>query len=217
MDDASIAFESSHHGDRSLLSVVLRRMKDAVPSASFSGRSKPSSCFSPTRSLFAFHDASGEVKLYTLFGEGDPSGHVLPGFVTGPTSQFTWLLHNSSNSAFLSTLSAHQRSLSIYQFLKHVFTPGEDIHAFSQPPTQDSKYFLRFQAENAQLQDYNVIEYNLPFLSLFEGLKTQYQVLQTVGTCHCSVRIRSSRPSQLSDPFLTFLCRFNRTIAERYG
>jgi hypothetical protein len=177
-----VVLEDSRHGSDTIMSVVLRSIAEAVPSDNFSGSLKNAASFSPTQRLFATHRASGELMLYTMLRDSESSGYELPGFATGEISKFVWTFLKPCTPPLLVAISSQKRCFKVYQFLKDCFSKGEDVHIHVQAPKQDSKYFLHFQPENAQNDDCNVVEYQIPFSSIFDGLQSHYQALQAIDT-----------------------------------
>ena len=164
------------------MSVVLRRMCDAVSSRTFGGRSIPAASFAPGNSLLATHDASGELKVYTTLYYDETSGHLLPGLSTGQVSKFQWSLISSFAPSLLTVLAPQSRHIIVYQFIKRTFGPEEDVHVHSQSSNQDGKFFLHFDSSKALKEDCNVVEYRISFGSLFDGLRSRHPSLQAVGT-----------------------------------
>lgn len=182
MSSESLKTEDSRHESQSIMSVVLRRMCDAVESRGFGGRSIPSASFAPGNSLLAVHAASGELKVYTTLYYGETSGHLLTGLATGQVSKFQWTLISPTSPPLLTSLAPQSRHLLVYQILKQTFGPEEDVHLHTQAPNQDGEFFLRFDASRALKEDCNVVEYRLPLGSLFDGLRSRHPSLQAVGT-----------------------------------
>lgn len=183
MRDGPVAIEESPHGNKSIMSVVLRRMCDAVAGPTFGGRTRPAASFAPGNSLLAVHSESGDVKMYTMFYYGEVSGHVLPGFSAASISSFAWVSVVPSTTPIFVALSSQKRKIIVYQFLKSMFGQEEDVHLHTQAANQQGKFFLRFQTEKALQEDCNVVEYSLSFSTLFDSIKSRYPSLQAIGTC----------------------------------
>lgn len=163
------------------MSVVLRRLCDAVNSRTFSGRSIPAASFAPGNSLLAAHDVSGELKVYTTLYYGETSGHLLTGLATAQVSNFQWTLISPSHPPLLTALVTSTRHLIVYQILKRSFGPEEDAHVHTQASNQDGEFFLHFDSSKAVKEDCNVVEYRLPLASLFDGLRSRHSSLQAIG------------------------------------
>lgn len=181
------------------MSVVLRRLCDAVNSRTMSGRSIPAASFAPGNSLLAAHDASGELKVYTTLYYGETSGHLLTGLATGQVSNFQWTLISPSQPPLLTALASQNRHLLVYQILKGSFGPEEDVHVHTQASNQDGEFFLHFDSSKALKEDCNVVEYRLPLASLFDGLRSRHSSLQAVGTCPPRGQLWPLRPQHFTD------------------
>jgi hypothetical protein len=189
MGSESLAMEGSHIGSTSVMSIVLRRMKDAIPGSSFGSRKSSAASFSPNRTLLAVHDEEGKINLYTIAGEDDPSGHMLPGFVAPQIVSYGWSHIESCFPALLVAHSQSNRSIMVYRFLKDVFTLGEDVHMENGVYKGDEKYLLSFEEQQAPQTDFNVLQYSISYEFLLKFIHKHFKHNSTIGTTSkCSTK-----------------------------